>query len=102
MKLIDINSYIEETLKKLNKEAGGEAECYTVETEQGAALVVRSWSGSASIGMTTVYHDDADDAADVLGLDSGLFYAWATGKDGDPSLMSFDSDGERATWLEQK
>lgn len=101
MNTINIDEAIEVTLKKLNAEAGGEAECYVIEREDGAALMVKSWRGSKDLGMVTVCHESADDAAEALGLDTDLFWVWCEGTDG-VTLASFETADARDVWLGQK
>lgn len=106
MNIINIQERIEETLSKLNREAGGEAEC-AIEVDELNRPYLRtvSWCGNpheSNNGMITVCEYEADRAAETLGLDTDMAYAWCTSDDGNPTLAEFETADERDTWLNQK
>ena len=103
MKIIRItDSIISEAVNRLNRVSGGESDITLGRDgmERPYAHIRYYWESGAVNAMSDRYEYDADEVAEILGID-GEAFAWCDGGDCEFALAQFDSCTERDTWLNQ-
>ena len=96
------DSIISEAVNRLNRVSGGEHDITLGRDgmERPYAHIRYYWKSGAVNAMSDRYEYDADEVAEILGID-GEAFAWCDGGDCEFALAQFDSCTDRDTWLNQ-